>query len=105
MDISGKMKIWKNEKGNYSTSISNKKDDGTYENAYLQVNFKKGVEVGNGQTIDVKNAFLTFYKVTDKHGEEKIIYKIVVTDFTSDDTLRYADGTPRNDFSPDELPF
>ena len=79
MKVIGRTKIFKNEyNGNayYTTSISNKKEDGSWENLYVGVQFKKGMEIeGN---IDITNSFLTFYK--DKNGVAKI--KIVIMEYT-----------------------
>ena len=77
LKISGNICVFKNDKGYYSTGISNKLMDGSYENAYLQVQFKKGTELNNKDRIIINNAFLSFYK----NQEGKPVYKIVVTDF------------------------
>ena len=69
--------VFKNEKGAYSTSISNKQLDGTYINSYITLQFKKGVELENKTRITIKDAFLTFFKLDDG----RTIYKIVVLDF------------------------
>lgn len=76
--IKGEALIFKNEKGLYSTGISNKLQDGTYENSYIGVQFKKGVELENKTRITIDDAFLSFYK----NQEGKPIFKIVVLDFT-----------------------
>ena len=79
MKVTGKTRVFKNDyNGNtyYTTSISNKKEDGTYENMYISIQFKKGMEVeGN---IDITDSFLTFYK--DKNGIPKI--KLVIMEYT-----------------------
>lgn len=77
MKISGETMIFKNDKGFYSTSVKNKLLDGTYENMYIPVNFKKGIEVHNKTKINVSDGFISFYKT--KEGLPKI--KLVVTDF------------------------
>ena len=78
MRINGEnVMIFKNENGRYTTSISNKKEDGSYENAYLQVQFRKGVELENKTKINIKDGFLTFFRTQ----EGNIVYKIVVLDF------------------------
>lgn len=79
MKISGETMIFKNDKGYYETSISNKKEDGTYENMYVSVNFKKGIEVENKTKINILDGFLSFYK--NKEGLPKI--KLVILDFIS----------------------
>lgn len=80
MKVIGEVTIFKNEQGNYSTSISNKKEDGTYENMYISVQFKKGVVIPNKTKIDVDNGFLSFFKT--KEGMPKV--KLVITEFTSE---------------------
>lgn len=54
--------IFKNENGKYVVGISNKKQDGSYENAYFPIQFNKEVELENKTKIYMKNAWLTFYK-------------------------------------------
>jgi hypothetical protein len=82
MKVTGKTRIFKNEYNgrlNYTTSISNKKEDGTYEKMYLSVQFKKGQETeGN---IEIKDGFLSFYKT--KEGLPKL--KVVILDYTKED--------------------
>lgn len=52
--------IFKNQYG-YSTGISRKKQDSEeYVNAFLDVRFRKGVNVDNLTKISVKKAFLSF---------------------------------------------
>lgn len=81
MRINGEnVMIFKNENGRYTTSISNKKQDGSYENAYLQVQFRKDVELESKTKINIKDGFLTFFRTQ----EGNIVYKIVVLDFEQD---------------------
>ena len=56
MKVSGETMIFTNDKG-YSTTISNKKEDGTYENMFIAVNFRKGVSVDNKTKINITNGF------------------------------------------------
>lgn len=49
----------------YSTTLSKKKQDGTYENDFIGIEFNKGVSLANKTKIDIKNAWLTFYKNKD----------------------------------------
>lgn len=95
MKVTGEMIIFRNEKG-YSTSISNKKEDGTYENMIVAVNFKKGVELENKTRIMVTDGFLSFYKTKD--GLPKI--KIVVMGYTFLQEQQTTEIT-----EDDELPF
>lgn len=105
MNILGKTRIFKNEyngKGFYSTSVSNKNQDGTYEKLYISVQFKKGMEVEGD--IDIKDGFLSMYK--DRNGLAKP--KIVVLDYTELETAQnnnYQDPFNNTTTIPDDLPF
>lgn len=46
----------------YSTALSKKQMDGSYDRGYIGVQFKKGVVIPNKAEIDIKNGWLTFYK-------------------------------------------
>lgn len=80
MKITGETMIFKNDIG-YSTSISNKKEDGTYENMSISVNFRKGVELENKTKINITDGFLSFYKT--KNDEKRL--KLVVMDFETNE--------------------
>ncbi len=80
MNITGKTICYKNEFG-YSTAISNKKQDGTYERMYVSLQLPKGVEVENKTYIEITKGFLTFYPTRD--GENKI--KIVAMEIKQDE--------------------
>lgn len=76
MEILGRTMIFKNDYG-YSTSISNKNQEGQYDKMYLTVQFPKSVELENKTLINIKDGFLSFYKT--KVGLPKV--KIVVKDY------------------------
>ena len=79
MKVIGKTRIFKDEyngRVNYKTSISNKNAEGKYENMYISVQFKKGMEVEGD--IEIKDSFLSFFKTKD--GLPKV--KLVVLDYT-----------------------
>lgn len=63
------VKIFKKE-NKYTVGLSNKKQDGSYENAYFPIQFNKGVELEDKTKIYIKNAWLSFYKweYQDKKG-------------------------------------
>lgn len=92
MQITGQAVIFKNDKGYYSMTISNKKEDNTYENMYITTNFKKGVELENKTKINIKNGFLSFY--TNKDNNK--ILKVVITEF---------EIIEENTVTDDDLPF
>lgn len=90
--------IFKKDKGNYTTSISNKLLDGTWQNAPILVQFKKGTELENKTKINITNGFMSFFKGQD----DKPVFKIVVLEFTQ--VGDSAEETSAN-FSSDDLPF
>lgn len=103
MKVTGETMIFKNQNGSYSTTVSNKKEDGTYENMYITVNFRKGVEVENKTKINITDSFISFYK--DRNGLSKL--KIVVMSFETAE--QNSEFTPTNEFAPiqddEPLPF
>ena len=54
------------DKVSYSIGLSRKNQDGTFENGYMPVRFKKDVTVDNKTKIKIKNAWIDFYKVDNK---------------------------------------
>lgn len=93
--VTGEMMIFSNDKG-FSTSISNKKEDGTYDNMFIAVNFRKGVSVENKSKINVTNGFLSFYKTKDGLAKPKI----VIMEFEG------QNSTNNNEvIAEDDLPF
>ena len=55
-----------NGKKYYKIGLSKKLKNGEYENGYVDIQFKQGVEIHNKERIYLKDAFLTFYKSKDK---------------------------------------
>lgn len=103
MQIKGETMIFANEKGGYSTTVSNKNQDGTYENMYIAVNFKKGITLENQTKIDITNGFLSFYK----NRQGLALPKIVVMDFEIKGKAE-AKQEEVNEYeitNEDELPF
>ena len=97
--ITGETTVFKNEKGFYSTGISNKLMDGSYDNAYISVQFKKGTELENKTKINITNGFLTFWKGQDG----KPVFKIMVLEFTQNGDAKEETNT--DTFSGEDLPF
>lgn len=61
--------IFRNEyegKVSYSIGLSKKKEDGTFENGYMPIRFKKGTELKDKTKIKIKEAWLDFYKADKK---------------------------------------
>lgn len=101
MNISGQTIIFKNEYG-YSTSISKKNENGTYEHMSVAIQLPKGTELENKTKINITNGFLTFYKT--KGGLPKP--KIVVMQFESEYKEQAEDITDDiMSFDGSDLPF
>ncbi len=66
-----------NDRAIYSTTLSKKNKDGEWENGFIPVQFRKDVFLHNKTKINIKNAWLTFYK--DK--ENKTVLYIFVNEF------------------------
>lgn len=125
MQITGQATIFKNDKGAYKIPISNKEitEEGEEQTIFMQINagFKKGTEVKNKSKIDIKEAFLTFFRIeieTDGKTEYKKFPKIMIMDFDLledgiDEVFKTKDysnssNNESNDFysnSDDDLPF
>ena len=76
------LKIWRNDEGQYprySYTISRKNQDGSWDNCYQTVRFKKDVSVNNGAVIKINNAFFSFD--TAKDDPKKKYSYLMVTDF------------------------
>lgn len=105
MNITGKTLVYRNEYG-YSTTISKKNQDGSYDKMYVTLQLPKGVEIENKTYIEITKGFLTFYK--DKNGLPKL--KIVVMEFQKENQETEpwtppAEITENTEIMPDDLPF
>lgn len=118
MNISGTMRIYKNEyegRTSYSTTISKKDQFGNYENMYISVQLPKDTNLASNTKINVTKGFLSFYKTNQ--GLPKI--KAVVQEFEAEDPAQQPMGTPTSNYEQqamnyydsqanyynDELPF
>lgn len=93
MNINGKCRVFRKDFDTriaYTTGISNKKDDGTYDSMYVNLQLPKGTDILNNTEIDVKHGFLSNYK--DKDGNYRI--KLVVMSF---DVLSQVKDDPIDD--------
>ena len=72
--------IFRNEKEGrvfFSTTVSHKDIDGNYQNAFINVQFKKNVDVPNKQLILIKDAWLDFFQTKDG----KDVFTIFINNF------------------------
>lgn len=83
IEVTGETKVFKkmfDDRASYSTSIGKKKQDDTWDNAYINLQFKKGVDIADGTKIDIQKGWLTFYINKDK----KPVWQIFVSEFESE---------------------
>ena len=64
-------------KTHYRAGLSTKKQDGSYDKAYIDVRLPKGDVLNSGSKINIKKGFLTFYKTKD----EKTIWYVVIQEY------------------------
>lgn len=107
-----------NERKSYSIGMAKKKQDGTFENGYMNVVFNKDVELENKTQIMIKKAWLDFYV------KDKVTHPFIrISDFEIVGYIKEQpkeeqpkeEVTPQNiekwesakniELSPDELPF
>lgn len=82
MPVTGQTMIFKNDKGFYLTSIGKKKQDGEYENGYMNVAFRKGTDIPDKTLINITNGFITFDTFVSKVDNKRTtVWKIFVLDF------------------------
>ena len=82
MNISGNTFIFKGKFG-YYTTVSNKNQNGEYENMQISVQLPKEAELENKTKINITKGFLSFYK--SKEGLPKI--KAVIQEFNLEEPL------------------
>ena len=84
-NFSGEVMVFVNEHNDkkfYSIGISRKLSDGSYENGFLPAQFKKEVSVDNKTKIDIKKAWLSFYKTT----EGRTVPFVFISEFDATET-------------------
>lgn len=104
--FSGETMIFKSDKGFYSTSLSTKQADGSYKNKYINVGFKKGVNIPNKTKINIKNGWLTFDFYTNKEGKEESVFKIFVSEYEAAGVQNNSEViSSKTVTTDDDLPF
>ena len=108
MQISGETMIFRNERESangkwyaYSTGVSSKRQDGSWVNGYLDVKFRKGVEVENKTKIDIKNGFLSVKEFRTESGAQGKRLELVILEFDIVD----AQNTGFTAMTNDDVPF
>lgn len=101
--------VFKNE-NKYIVGISKKKQDGEYENAYIKIEFNKGIELEDKTLIKIKNAWLSFYN-WEYEGKKGTTFFIKCNDFEEVAELVKTNNDPYKEFgeqleiSDEALPF
>lgn len=67
-----KVKVYKGKYG-YSCSISNKNQDGSYNNMFMQLQLPKGLEPADKSIIEITKGFISFYENKDGNKIPKIV--------------------------------
>ena len=108
MQVTGLCKVFKkiiNDKDLYSTSISNKNQEGQWDKMYISVQLPKNVVLENGTDINITKGFLSFYKTNE--GLPKI--KIVIQEFQTKEEIEEREAIASEEFYQDnqnlDLPF
>lgn len=105
MTITSKNIIYVDERAGrkfYRARISRKNENGEYENAFIDVKMPKGTDLENKTKINIKDGFLSFYNYTDKDGNAKLVWYIVVLDYTVDEEVNVIESKKAEDY---DLPF
>ena len=88
----------------YTIGMSKKLEDGSYENGYMDVRFKKDVDLENMTKINIKEAWLTFY--TKSEGDDKVTKPyIFINRFELVEDSDIESNSDEIVINPDDLPF
>lgn len=87
----------------YRAGMSTKKQDGTYDRAYIDVKMPKDTKITDKTKINITKGFLTFYK--NKDGKD--IFYIVVQEYTMQEQLKEQEVYKVENYTEEnfELPF
>ena len=77
----------------YRAGLSRKNQDGSYDKAYVDVKFPKGVEIVDRTKINITKGFLTFVNVTSKEGKKHAFWYIVIQEYTSAEEVKKEEPT------------
>lgn len=89
----------------YSTGISSKSQDGTYNNAYIPVKFRKGIEIEDRQLINILSAWLMPIKIGENFVVGLFINDFNLVENRNNRTENNTNNTTNNSYNMDDLPF
>lgn len=115
MQISGKTMIFRKDHESrdgtwysYSTTVSSKRQDGSYINAFMDVKFRKGVVVENKSKINVKDGFIAAREFTANGGQTVQKPELVILEFDLDEPVEEEVEEEPSGFSAltdEDMPF
>lgn len=92
-----------NGKKHYRTGLSSKKQDGSYDTAYIDVRIPKETKIENKTKINITKGFLSFYNYKDKENKQHTIWYVVVQEFTTENQLKNTEVSVVESFKANEL--
>ena len=91
-----------NGKVHYRAGLSNKKQDNTYDTAYIDIKLPKGTDLDNKTKIQITKGFLSFFKTKDNNT----IFYIVVQEFCKENATEEKTSYTADELDEGmELPF
>lgn len=84
----------------YSVGLTKKKEDGTFENGYIPVRFRKDTELKNQTKIKIEEAWIDFFKV-----EKKTIPYIFINKFSLPNDFEAIKQVQDKNFLPREKTY
>lgn len=112
MQVTGLCRIFKKElngKELYSTSISNKNQNGDWDKMYLSVQLPRNVVLENGTDINITKGFLSFYKNNNGFCMPKIVIQefitIVIQEFITKEEIEERQAIINEEFYQDNQNF
>lgn len=84
----------------YSVGLTKKKEDGTFENGYIPVRFRKDTELKNQTKIKIEEAWIDFFKI-----EKKTIPYIFINKFSLPNDFEAIKQVQDKNFPPREKTY
>lgn len=72
-----------NGKTHYRAGLSTKKQDNSYDKAYIDVRMPRGVELADRTKINITKGFLSFYYTTNQEDKKIAHWYIMIQEFTT----------------------
>ena len=110
MNIFGRTLVFKNinpqtNNVRYTTSITNKLQDGTTEYMQYDIQFPKGTELHNKSVINITKGFLTFWTGNNGVKNPKIVVQEYTLEGATEPQITQTDIDQFNEARATDLPF